>query len=143
MVDLHRPAILVPGHRPVPCGVGDELPTGASHQSTGNMFQRFEDRLVTRTQLTQIRAVKLTFPCIEPRIERRDGLAAVTRPRPSAFAPRHDGDTNESAQSVDHPALPQRGIASKIAALTDQPVRIADILDSQQVRLRHHRDSSI
>src|SRR5262245_5661435 len=130
IVDLDGPAVLVPRDRPVPRGVGDELPSCAGHDSTGNVSNRLEDRFLTGPQLTEVRPVELTGLHIEPRVDGRDGLDATAWARPSSFASRRRGDTDEPSQSLDHPLLPQPQVASQVAALSNQPIGISHVLDS-------------
>ena len=80
---------------------------------------------------------------IQADVDGQGWLDLVVRTVSPTAAARRRGSPDEPAEPFEHPAMPQIGIASQIAALTDQAVGVADVLEAQQVRLRCHYDSSI
>src|SRR5207249_11809828 len=98
--------------------------------------KRAEDRIGLESALANKYHGPLMAARIEAGVEHRDGPD-------SSFASRRRRSSDEPAQSLEHPPLPQGRVASQVAAVPDQPVGIADVLEAQQVRLRHCRHSPV
>ena len=137
IIDLGRPVIVVPGDRPIPHRVGHELPPGAGHESAAQALQSAKDGIAAGRQLVHVGPVHLATVRIEAGAEGRDGFECAMRPDPSRFAARCRWGPDEPAQSLEHPLMPESRVASQVTAVPDQPVGVAHILGSQEVRLGH------
>src|SRR5262249_2226229 len=74
---------------------------------------------------------------VEADAEGGDGLDCPMQSKPFAFASGDRRSPDQPAQSFEHPTVPQGRVAPHITALADQPVRVADLMDPEKIRLRH------
>jgi hypothetical protein len=119
------------------------LSPGANDQSARHVLERLKDGIAAGPELTLVRGVELVGARIQADVDGQSRLDVMVRAAPPAAAARRRRSPDEPAQTFEHPAMPQLGIASQIATLTDQSIGVAHVLEAQQVRLRRHHDSSV
>src|SRR4030095_15878523 len=123
MVELAWSAIFGEGDRVVPLGVGDELPPGSGDEPAGDILHSAIDRIASRLQLTAVRDEHLTGWSVEARIELRDDLWGGHRPDPAPFTSCRRA-SYQPVHPLEHPRMPQGGVASQVTAFTDQPIGV-------------------
>src|SRR5262249_22641033 len=88
-------------------------------------------------QLPMVGHMQLAPARVEASVERRDRLDGAVRPDPSPFTSPGRRGADGGEEPIQHPAMPQSRVGSEVAAVSDQPVSVSNILDPQQIRLAH------
>src|SRR5262245_2562352 len=138
MVQLGTSAVIGEEDRAVLVGVGDELPPGSRDQSAGGILQGAPDRIASGLYVPPVRDEDVTGEWVEARIELREDLNGGFLPNPATFTP-CCRDPYQPVNPLKHPRLPQGVVPSQVAAFADQPIGVANILHSQQIRFAHLR----